>query len=195
MDAIDELPVFPTRTPVSRAGLALRFAVLCSLTALASGCLTAALLYWNPDFGSIVGVPSIFVLTTLLLAASSYSLQRSTDWVRIEKQKPFRSCLIGGILLGICFTGVQSFALATLFPDDRSTELAQTGVIPFTIGVVSMHALHVITAQLALSWITVQAFNDRYDHEFFRPVTYCAWFWHFLGGVWLSLLVIIGIAL
>lgn len=195
MDAIDDFPVFPTQQRVTRAGLALRFAVLCSLTMLACGGLAAGLIAWNPEFGDVLGIPSVFFLTTLLLAGSSYALQRATDWVRIEKQRPFRVWLIGAIVLGAFFTAVQSFGLASLFPDDRSAKLAQTGTVPFTIGVISMHAVHVVTAQLALAWITVQAFNDRYDHEYYRPVTYCAWFWHFLGGVWLSLLVVIGVAL
>ena len=195
MDAIDELPVFPTQKRLTRAGLALRFAIFGALLLSFSAGVSAALLYVDPQFGTVFGLPTIFLLTSLLLGGCSYALARACEWVRVEKQRPFRTWLVAAALIAALFTAVQAFGLATLVPAERSTELAQTGSVPFAIGVISMHALHVIVAQLALAWIVVQAFNDRYDHEFFRPVTYCAWFWHFLGGVWLSLLAILVIAL
>lgn len=195
MDAIDELPVFPTQRQATRAVLALRFAALVTTAFSLSWLLAASLIRWVPTTGTLANVPVSFVASTLSLAAGSYALVRAVRWVRVERQKPFRRWLIAAVAISVLFTGVQSFGLFALFPADRSVDLAQTGSVPFAIAVVTMHALHVIVSQLFLGWIVVQAFNDRYDHEFYKPVGYCAAFWHFLGFVWLVILGGIMVAL
>lgn len=153
------------------------------------------LLVWNPSIKPIAGVPGVFVITTGLMAWLSFSLHRAVERVRVEKQRPFRTWLFLAIVIGAIYMAFQAFGLAVVSAQGVPSDQVQTGSVPFAKGVISMHLLHVVGAMLALIWIAVQAVNDRYDHEFYRPVNYCALFWHFLGGVWLSLLVILSIAL
>ncbi len=56
--------------------------------------------------------------------------------------------------------------------------------------VAGLHGVHFVIALLFVAWITVNAFADRYDHEYFGSVTFCAWFWHALGIVWMAILTL-----
>ena len=96
--------------------------------------------------------------------------------------------------MGSLFLGVQSFGLWTLMPHDRTAQTAQAGVTTFVLMLAALHALHFVVAVLFLSYVTVQALADRYDHEYHWGVTVCAWFWHALGVVWLAILLIFAIA-
>ena len=56
--------------------------------------------------------------------------------------------------------------------------------------IAALHGMHFVIALLFLSYVTVQAFADRYDHEYFFGVTVCSWFWHLLAVVWCAILVV-----
>jgi heme/copper-type cytochrome/quinol oxidase subunit 3 len=52
----------------------------------------------------------------------------------------------------------------------------------------AMHALHVIVALLILTYVTLRALSDRYDHEYSFGIAACSWVWHFLGIMWVFIL-------
>lgn len=195
MDAIDELPVFPTRRYATRPVLVLRFAILSSCVFLLSALLTSSLLAWLPAMGAVFGVPIVFGVATVWLLGGALTQTLALKRVRREKQAALRRWLVVSIGLASVFNAFQSVGLASIMPATDTTILAQTGSVPFAIGVVVMHGLHMIVAEMFLCWITVQAFNERYDHEYYKPLWMCVGFWNFLSVIWLSLLVAIGIAL
>lgn len=195
MDAIDELPVSPSTTPASTGAKILRFVVLASVAFLAVGVVGRGLIEWAPNVGELVGVPGTFFLSAGLLAFGSWTIHRSLAAVRRERQRPFRTALVSSVAVWSLFGGVQLFAIEQLLSRESASDLANAGSLPFAIGVVAMHALHAAGAIFALCWVTVQATNDRYDHEYYRPVGYIATFWHFLGFAWLSALGLMAVAL
>ncbi|MGD9857841.1 MAG: cytochrome c oxidase subunit 3 [Planctomycetaceae bacterium] len=138
--------------------------------------------------------PPAFWISSALLLLGSLLLSRALSLVRLEKQRPFRRMLVSTLAVGALFVGVQSFGLWTLMPHDRSSQAAQVGVNAFVLMLAALHALHFVVAVLFLSFVTVRAFDDRYDHEYHWGVTVCAWFWHALGVVWLGILCVFAIA-
>jgi heme/copper-type cytochrome/quinol oxidase subunit 3 len=48
-----------------------------------------------------------------------------------------------------------------------------------------MHGVHFIVALLFVAFVFLQGLANRYDHEYSWGVTFCAWFWHALGIIWL----------
>ncbi len=144
--------------------------------------------------GRPVLFPPAFGISTGLLLLGSLLMGRALHFVRIEKQRPFRRWLLSALAVGGLFVGVQSFGLWSLMPHDRTAHAAQAGVTTFVLMLASLHALHFVVAVLFLSFVTVRAFDDRYDHEYHWGVTVCAWFWHALGVVWMGILVVIAIA-
>ncbi len=138
--------------------------------------------------------PYVFLISSLLLLVGSLVMARAVHCVRREQQKPFRRSLLLALALGAMFWGVQTYGLKVLMPHDRTAEAAQFGINAFVLMLAALHGMHFVVAVLFLSQITVRAFADRYDHEYYWGVTVCAWFWHALGIVWLGILGVFAIS-
>ena len=183
-------------TPRSRSLLARRFFVL------SSGLLTAAVLIamtgirWlnrTPADHSVMPLP--FWISTLFLLAGSVTLQRAACLVRVQQLESFRRWLIVSLAVGTLFVGVQICGLWRLSlnqtrPGASLPESAETGANAFVAMAAGMHGVHFVIALLFVAWITVNAFANRYDHEYSGGVTFCAWFWHTLGIAWLVILAL-----
>jgi len=171
----------------------LRSAAITLLVALGSSLITLSL---QRGLGRTrAGVfPPAFLFSSLSLLLGSVSLQRSLYWVRREKQRLFRRWLIIGLLCGTMFFGVQTYALQSLFPPDRSAAEASLGITVFLSALATLHAMHFVVAVLFLAFVTAQSSLDRYDHEYYWGVTVCAWFWHGLGIAWIAILCVFAIA-
>lgn len=140
-------------------------------------------------------MPVAFWISTLLLAAGSLALQRASWHVRCERQTPFRRSLLWSLAMGTLFVGVQSSGLWELVQNQHPVgrdlpESAETGANAIVTMMAGMHGVHFCVALLFVTWVTVNAFADRYDHEYSPSVTFCAWFWHVLGIVWLAILTL-----
>ena len=142
-----------------------------------------------------VWFPPAFGVSTGLLAAGSFALQRALYFVRRERQHSFRLWLTMTLVAGTLFVGVQGYGLWTLLPAERVAEEASLGVTPFMLMLAALHALHLSVALLFLAFVATRAFADRYDHEYHWGVRFCAWFWHALGIAWLLILAVFAIAL
>lgn len=139
--------------------------------------------------------PPAFAVSSTLLLLGSFSLHRAVIFVRIEKQRIFRFCLIMSLFLGSLFMGVQGYALWLIFPIERAYETATLGVTAFILCLATLHGLHFLVAVLFVAFIISRTWADRYDHEYHWGVQICAWFWHFLVIVWIAIMAVIAIAL
>lgn len=188
-------------TPQLHTRIALRFLFLASGLIGAGGVLAWLLievcgLTTSAPPGAQVRLPAAFSISTGLLIAISVALHRAWTRVRIEKQRAFRRSLVVATASTSLFVGVQTFGLSVFVnslgpPDPQNTS---TNPEPFVFVFAVLHALHVGVASLCLAWVTVSAFANRYDHEYCWGVTFCAFFWHVLGVVWLAILATFAIA-
>jgi heme/copper-type cytochrome/quinol oxidase subunit 3 len=184
-----------TRPVPGQSVFAVRF-FLVSVAAFALAGLLARLLI---PFGAppvalrAVVFPPAFWVSTLLLAGGSLALHLAVRSVRIERQRQFRRRLLVALAAGTLFVGVQIAGLWRLVQNQDPTDVT-TDVNAFLVMLASLHGLHFTVALLFLVFVTLRAFADRYDHEYYFGVVVCAWFWHFLGAVWLAILVVFGIS-
>ncbi len=142
---------------------------------------------WNQ-----AGFVALFALSTILLTAGSVQLARASMFVKIERQTEFRRCLAGALLVGTAFIGVQSCALALLVGApgmDLATQVRQAA-----FAFIFLHAIHVTVAVFFVLFVFLRANADRYDHEYSWGVTFCGWFWHGLGVVWMAIVVLFIVA-
>ncbi len=182
-------------TAPRRSDFALRFFAVSAGLLLAALALSSALLTLAPadDRRGPTQFPPAFAASTLLLFCGSAALSRAVTFVRREKQRPFRRSLMGALLCGTLFVGIQTFALSQLIRQQPAEEVP-TGAGAFVAVVAALHAMHFVVALLCLVFVTVQALADRYDHEYYWGVTVCAWFWHALGVIWCAVLAAMAIA-
>jgi len=160
----------------------------------ASAALAAVLAVAAPPVPGRSGqLPWVFAVTTVLLGIASGLLHRGLHMVRLERQRPFRRCLMYALVAGASFVGIQAYGLICLIVAYQPVN-PQTGVTAFAFVFAAMHGLHVIVALLFLLFVSLRALADRYDHEYYWGVTVTTWFWHALGIVWLAILLVIIIA-
>ena len=178
-------------TSPSKSQLALLFVGLSLiLTAIAIGVAKIGIMLFAVTSESPVRVmPVPFWISTALLAVGSVTLQRAAWHVRIQRLEQFQRCLLLSLVIGTLFVGLQSAGLWCLVRK-QDPHSAETGVNAFIVMVAGLHGIHFVIALLFVVWITVNAFANRYDHEYFWSVTFCAWFWHTLGIVWLAILTL-----
>ena len=173
---------------------ALRFIAAAIIAGAISGILGFLLtrLYPAAVAARAVRFPAPFWVSTVLLAAGSLMLHRACGYVRVERQRPFRRCLFAALITGTAFVGVQSCGLWRLLAS-RSPGATASGGEEFVFVMTTLHCAHFTLAQLMLVFVVLRARADAYDHEGYWGVVVCAWFWHFLGGVWGVLLATFGI--
>lgn len=184
------MPIVPTRS---------FFAVQFFLTGVLLLSIAGTCAWFMPRWPELVGrsretfFPPIFVVSTACLLLVSGTLWQAEAHVMRERQRPFRANLLWALLAGTCFLAVQAYALSAYLSQHDGTS-AGHGATQFIVVSVALHAMHVSIAWLFLLYIFLQARMDRYDHEFYRGITYCAWFWHVLGAIWILVLCVIAIA-
>jgi heme/copper-type cytochrome/quinol oxidase subunit 3 len=179
----------------SRSEFAVRFAVVSALLLLLAGALAAALLriFPVPVGRAPTQFPPVFAISTVLLMVGSVALSRAKSHVQRERQQPFRRALLVGLTAGTLFVTAQTYALTWLIRQQQPADV-QVGAGAFVAVIASLHAMHFVVALMFLVFVTVQAFADRYDHEYYWGVTICGWFWHILGIAWLVVLAVMVIA-
>ncbi|MEZ6061962.1 MAG: hypothetical protein R3C19_16580 [Planctomycetaceae bacterium] len=181
---------------ISRAVLTRHFFVATVMQAVVAFCIAFLLSRLNPvpPPGDGLQLPTAFQFGTLFLLAGSWFLHRSVQHVKIERQVPFRRSLLLALACAILFVGVQSFGLWHFASATKDVENPQMNVHGFVFMFTALHAMHFLVAQSVLLWITLSAFADRYDHEYYWGVTFASCFWHVLGIVWLGILCVFAIA-
>ncbi|MCA9052457.1 MAG: cytochrome c oxidase subunit 3 [Planctomycetaceae bacterium] len=185
----------PVSRQLSRGAAALRLFALSLLALFAAGGISWLLMrVCGRTLSETFHFPLAFAATTPLLLLGSLRMAAAVRAVRREKQSLLRRRLHESFLIGTVFMGVQTYALWTIVPPEKSAYEASAGVAPFVLMLAALHGLHFLVATLFLSYVSVQAQAGRYDHEYYWGVSVCAWFWHALGIVWLAILVVYSIA-
>jgi cytochrome c oxidase subunit 3 len=137
-------------------------------------------------------LPWAFAASTAALAAGCWGLHNALHFVRLEKQVFFRRNLLLALGAGTMFVGVQCYGLWCL-AQGRAPGPDETGAVAFVFVLAALHGIHFSVALLFLVYVTLRGFADAYDHEYYWGVTVCAFFWHFLAGVWAFILLALGI--
>ena len=56
------------------------------------------------------------------------------------------------------------------------------------------HALHILGGLAALGYVLIQTLRNQYTASNHEPVTLCATYWHFMGGLWIYLFLLLILA-
>ena len=186
----------PTRWAENQSMLARRFFGATIVQAILCGAIAWGLAWWfGPQSpGDRLALPSAFKFGTAFLFAGSWFLHVGRQKVRMERQLEFRRALLMALLFSVLFVSVQTFGLWGFVNATRDYQNPQLNTHGFVFMFAALHAMHFLVAQSVLLWVTLAAFCDRYDHEYYFGVTFANWFWHALGIAWLAILCVFSIA-
>lgn len=143
---------------------------------------------WPP-----AGVPKLPVLlplaSTLVIMASSYTMQRGLRALKAGNVEPFKKLVALTFVLGLVFLDLQWVLWSRVSSSGLHFASGQYGAIFY--GFTILHALHIFAGLLALSWVLWRARRGVYSaHNWFgvRSVTF---FWHFVDVVWIVMFLTI----
>lgn len=151
---------------------------------------TAALLMrrtgsdWSP-----VALPGIVFYNTLLIVCSSVAVELSRARVRQGRSAGAPLWLGIAAALGALFLLGQIVAWQALAA--RGVFLPSNPHASFFYMLSAVHGAHVVGGLVALSWTLRRAVRSAYTSTDYAGMTHAAIYWHFVGAVWLYLLVLL----
>ena len=144
---------------------------------------------WQP-----FNLPFQVYVSTLLILASSLTFiaaQKAINSNNYQKVKPW---LLATTVLGGMF--ISSQILAWLMLVNRGLYMQSNPYVTFFYFLTVLHAAHVLGGIIALGYVVLQNWHQteaEKDLERRRDVSAAVgWYWHFMGGLWLVLLFLLG---
>ena len=132
-------------------------------------------------------LPAGLAGSTLILVALSASLEWATRAVKTNRLRSLERGLWAALACGALFLLIQSFNWVAMAQGYRAS--AQT-LYPFTFHLLTgLHALHVLGGFVPLGWAIMKAGRREYSSSRYEGLKLTTQYWHFLGVVWLVLLV------
>ena len=149
-----------------------------------------------PEHGLVLNVP-LTAINTFVLICSSVTMVKAFAALQQGDQKGLQLWLLGTILLGATFVGVQVYEYIHLIEDGfvPMAELyaAEGGPLygsTFYL-MTGFHGTHVTIGVLALSFVLFKARRGAYSPERLGGVEVIGLYWHFVDLVWIVLFTIV----
>ena len=141
-----------------------------------------------PTWDKIPLPPQVWV-NTLILMASSLTLEMARRSIKVDRVAALRQWLGITAVLGIAFVSGQ----IVLWREMTASGVLLTSTLhsSFFYVLSGVHAVHILGGLIALAMVSVKAWGGRLSSISFEPLRLCATYWHFMGGVWLYLILLL----
>jgi cytochrome c oxidase subunit 3 len=137
-----------------------------------------------------VSLPAILWTNTASLGASSMALEIANRWGLRNRWRLSVGACGAALVLGLAFLFGQLAAWRELVAG--GVYLSSNPFSSFFYVMTGAHAVHVVAALIVLAWGTVVTwFGERNPQAWATQMELCRTFWHYLGGVWLFVFVLI----
>jgi len=137
---------------------------------------------WAP-----IALPSLLWVNTGILLASSGTLERARA---VARRSSPRSWMLVTLTLGIGFVAGQMAAWGLL--RSEGIHLPSSPHSAFFYILTGIHALHLTGGLSLLAWGTVHPY--RTSPRGADPLRLCATYWHFMGGLWVLVFLVLAAA-
>lgn len=136
-----------------------------------------------------IDLPGILWFNTGAIVLSSIAVEVARAWVRRGDTVGATNWLAGAGLLGMLFLVGQVVAWRRLVVSGVFLPSSPHAAFFYMLSVV--HAAHILGGLGALAWTLNRLVGGAYTSNNHSGLTHAAVFWHFVGGVWLYLLVLL----
>ena len=141
-----------------------------------------------------IALPSILWLNTLVLAASSVALEAARWRGTRCRWRAASVAFAAAIALGLAFLAGQVLAWRQLIAAGVYAPASPHS--SFFYMLTGVHGLHIVAALAVLAWGAAKTWTGagrRDPRRWTALVGICRTFWHFLGGVWVYLFVLLSV--
>ena len=137
------------------------------------------------------GLPSMFYVSTAVIILSSITLQLSYTGYKKQNENLYKGLLVITFILGLSFILFQYQGWNQLF--NMGVDMKANVAGSFTYLITGAHAVHVLGGIAALTVALIHAFSlkFRYKEERKNRFLLVVQYWHFVGILWIALLLFI----
>ncbi len=132
-------------------------------------------------------LPSMFWFTTAVIITSSGLLQWGYFAAKQDQLKKLKILLAFTIVLGLVFLVGQWYSWVQLVSMDVFFVGNPGGSFIYVL--TGLHAFHLISGILFLIIVLISALKNKVHSKNLVRIEMCATYWHFLGALWVYLLV------
>lgn len=160
---------------------------MASIVMMFAGLTSAYIVKGSQPGWTEVSVPKVFYYSTLVILASSVTVQMALKAFKERNMGLYRNMITVTSVLGIVFVGLQLVGFNQLW--NSGVTLTGSGAAQFLYIIFGLHALHVVGGVIALLVMFFRAFSQRIRN--YNPVTIeiASTYWHFVDLLWLYLFV------
>ncbi len=150
---------------------------------------TNGVLEWRP-----FNLPIQVYISTALILISSITYTIAQKAISINDNQRSKNWLIATTVLGAMFISSQILAWFALV--SRGYYLQSNPYAGFFYIMTALHAVHVLGGIIGLGYVVLRVWNKNElesELEKRREIAgSVGWYWHFMGGLWLVLLALLG---
>lgn len=133
---------------------------------------------------------AILLTNTAVLFSSSVTIHFAEQALKNGDRQRFIALLATTVGLGALFVSGQVYEYYDLVMKEGFT--MSTGVFGGAFfGLTGLHGMHVALGTLLLCILLVRALLGQYAEDRHSSITTVSWYWHFIDGVWFSLVTFI----
>lgn len=134
-----------------------------------------------------VETPSAFWYSTVVILASSVTMQMALRAFKQRHMQQYRSLIGITLLLGTVFLILQWIGFSWMW--ENGVRWSGAGAGQFLYIIAGLHGLHILGGVIALLVIFFKAYFGRTKSYSPVPVEVMSTYWHFVDALWLYLLV------
>lgn len=128
-------------------------------------------------------------VNTMFLLCSCYTMFQAVQAGRHDRQHHLVQSLTITAVLGTLFVSIQGYEWVQLIQDGFTIRTGVYGATFYLL--IGCHALHVLGAVLWLLVVVRHARQGRFPPSRFVGVEVCAWYWYFVGALWVLLFTLV----
>ena len=150
---------------------------------------TNGVLEWQP-----FNLPFQVYVSTALILLSSYTYTLAQKAINRNEHQNTKKWLLATTVFGAIFISSQILAWFSLV--NRGFYMRSNPYAAFFYLMTALHAVHVLGGIIALGYVVLQNWLEtsaEKELERRRDISNAVgWYWHFMGGLWLVLLALLG---
>lgn len=139
---------------------------------------------WPPQ-GVEFGVNPIVAVATVVLIASSFTMQWAVGRIRRGDRVGMNRALTVTIVLGILFLGMQAFDYSVLWGEGIRINSGVFGSLFYTL--TGFHGAHVLGGVIGITVILLRGLAGQFSARHHVAVEAVSIYWHFVDVVWIAL--------
>lgn len=133
-------------------------------------------------------LPSLIYVSTLIIIISSITLSVADICAKRDFKVATQLCLMITFLLSIAFVVSQFKVWGQLM--DNGLFFSGSGISASFLYVLTLvHLVHVLGGNFALLFTTIKSLFGKYSSKNKLGIELVSWYWHYLTGVWIFLLI------